>query len=320
MRIAVYSIALNEAHNVERWSLSAQDADMILLADTGSTDDTVRVARATGIEVVQINISPWRFDMARNAALAALPLDIDYCVALDLDEVLVPGWRAAMEAMPPEVTRPYFWYTWNWNPDGSPGVQFWRNLAHARKGYRWQNPVHEELVAYGWPREIAMQVPGFAVQQFHEVKPTRTSYLPLLAMACREDPSNAQMAFWHARESLYAGATGEAAAELRRYLSLPTAVWKPERAAAMRLLAQAEPEARVAWLRAATVEAPTHREALIELAEAHIEAEQWPEAVQAASAALRITERTNDYLVEPWAWSERPATLLSTAQARLAAS
>ena len=42
MKIAVYTIALNEAAHVERWATSAADADYRIVADTGSTDDTVK--------------------------------------------------------------------------------------------------------------------------------------------------------------------------------------------------------------------------------------------------------------------------------------
>jgi len=36
MKIAVYTVALNEEQFVERWYNSAKDADYLLIADTGS--------------------------------------------------------------------------------------------------------------------------------------------------------------------------------------------------------------------------------------------------------------------------------------------
>ena len=44
MKVAVYTIALNEEKHVERWYNSIKDADYILIAATGSTDKTVEVA------------------------------------------------------------------------------------------------------------------------------------------------------------------------------------------------------------------------------------------------------------------------------------
>jgi glycosyltransferase involved in cell wall biosynthesis len=93
VKIAVYAISKNEAMFVERFC-SAVDADLILIADTGSTDNTVELAKQHGAQVPEICITPWRFDDARNAALALLPRDIDVCVSLDLDEELQPDIRA----------------------------------------------------------------------------------------------------------------------------------------------------------------------------------------------------------------------------------
>ena len=93
MKVAVYTIALNEDKHVARWYESSAEADYHLIADTGSTDDTVKIATELGINVIHVRSVPFRFDDARNASLMALPDDIDYCVALDMDEVMRPGWR-----------------------------------------------------------------------------------------------------------------------------------------------------------------------------------------------------------------------------------
>ena len=51
MKIAVYTISKNEEKHVERWYNSTKEADFHLLADTGSTDRTVEIARNLGITV-----------------------------------------------------------------------------------------------------------------------------------------------------------------------------------------------------------------------------------------------------------------------------
>jgi len=149
MKIAVYTIALNEEDNVQQWYDSAKDADYLLIADTGSTDKTIRLAKKLGINVVKISISPWRFDDARMAALAALPTDIDMCVSLDMDEVLAPGWREALEELDDDVTQVNYKYTWSWRDPKSrtqPQVVYIANKVHARYGYRWKYLVHEVIV------------------------------------------------------------------------------------------------------------------------------------------------------------------------------
>jgi glycosyltransferase involved in cell wall biosynthesis len=146
MKIAVYTIALNEEGNVQQWYDSAKDADYLLIADTGSTDKTIRVAKKLGINVVKISVKPWRFDDARQAALALLPDDIDMCISLDMDEVLAPGWRKALEKLDDDVTQVNYKYTWSWRDPQSrtqPQVVYVANKVHARHGYRWKYLVHE---------------------------------------------------------------------------------------------------------------------------------------------------------------------------------
>ena len=85
MKIAVYAISKNEEKHVKRFCESAKEADLILIADTGSTDNTVVEARACGAQVYEVNIMPWRFDKARDAAVALLPRDMYVCISGDLD-------------------------------------------------------------------------------------------------------------------------------------------------------------------------------------------------------------------------------------------
>ena len=70
MKIAVYSISLNEIKHVDRYMQACQGADYIIVADTGSTDGTPERLKELGATVHSITIKPWRFDDARNAALA----------------------------------------------------------------------------------------------------------------------------------------------------------------------------------------------------------------------------------------------------------
>jgi hypothetical protein len=55
-------------------------------------------------------------------------------------------------------------------------------------------------------------------------------------------------------------------------------------------------------------------EALVELARMYAEVGRWVESREAAAAALAITQRTGDYLVEGWAWDGTPERLLEEAR------
>jgi glycosyltransferase involved in cell wall biosynthesis len=307
MKIAVYTIAKNEQQFVDTWYDSAKEADYLLIADTGSTDGTVVNAILRGINVVDISVSPWRFDDARNASLAALPDDIDFCIALDMDETLQPGWRKALESVKYETTRPRYKYTWSWMEDGKPGLQYNGDKIHKRHGYRWKHPVHEVLVT-DRIEEVQEWIPLEIHHHPDNTKP-RSQYLPLLKVSTKEDPWDDRNAFYYGRELFFYNRFDEAAAELKRHLALPTAKWPPERAASMRYIAKCEPDNAREWLEKAIAESPGRREALVELAQYYYAREDWQNCYWAALDALRIEEKPLDYLCEAFAWNELPYDL-----------
>ena len=98
MRIGVYALAKNEAKHAEAWAAATADADVRVVTDTGSTDGTVELLQAAGVEVARSYVVPWRWDVAWTQALCNLPPDVDVAFRVDLDERPQPGWRAAIEA------------------------------------------------------------------------------------------------------------------------------------------------------------------------------------------------------------------------------
>jgi glycosyltransferase involved in cell wall biosynthesis len=147
MKIAVYSICKNEAPHVERFLNSCVGADLVVVADTGSTDETCKefmrpcpTSKSPPVALHRISINPWRFDTARNVALSLVPADIDVCIRLDLDEVLDPGWRPALEdAWIKGTTQLWYWF------NHAPGYRFRANYVHARHGFHWKYADHEGL-------------------------------------------------------------------------------------------------------------------------------------------------------------------------------
>jgi len=181
MKIAVYAIAKNEAAFVRTFCDSAADADLIVIADTGSTDDTVALARGCGAVVHEIFISPWRFDKARDAAMALLPRDVDVCLSLDLDEKLQPGWRAEIERCWTEgVTRLSYQF------DAGGGIVFYNDRCHARQGYHWHHPCHEALRTDPRMTEVRATTDMLLASHHPDDSKSRGQYLDMLAMAVQE--------------------------------------------------------------------------------------------------------------------------------------
>ena len=315
MKIAVVSIALNEKAFVERWASSASEADYLIIGDTGSTDGTVELAKELGITVYNIGIKPWRFDDARNSLLSLIPLDADYVVNLDLDEVLQPGWRAELEKA--TTTRPRYKYTWSWvDPEETiPGLQYNGDKIVCRQGYRWVGPVHEVMAA-----DRITETQEFIRLEIHhhpDNTKSRGQYFPLLEVAVKEQPYNDRQSFYYGRELFFWGKYAEAASELKRHLSLPTATWAPERAASMRYIAKCEPENAREWLEKAIEQAPGRREPLVELAQYYYGREDWQNCYWAALDATKIEEKPLDYLCEEFAWNELPYDLAAISAHKL---
>lgn len=316
MKIAVYAIAKNEEQFVERWAISAKAADFLTLLDTGSSDSTVQIAKSLGISVSTTPITPWRFDAARNLALKLVPETVDYCIALDLDEILIDGWRESLEiALSNSWTRPRYKYTWSWNSDGSPGLVYGGDKIHARHGYIWKHPVHEVLVPDG-----IQETQGWLDLEIHhypDSTKSRAQYFPLLELAVSEDPEDDRNSFYYARELFFNMQLKNAAAEFKRHLSLSSATWPPERSASMRFLAKCEPNSAESWLLKACAEAPGRREAWVDLAMYYYCNEQWEPCLAAATKAISITEKPLEYLCESEAWGDLPYDLAAISSYRL---
>ena len=314
MKVAVYTIAKNEEQFVERWSESSKDADYRFILDTGSSDNTVAKARALGVEVVIASISPWRFDDARNTALALLPADIDFCIALDMDEVLVEGWREHLEQVKPETTRPRYQYTWSWNGD-KPGLQYGADKIHRRHGYRWKHPVHEVVVA-DRIREVQEWI-GLEIHHHPDPTKSRGQYLPLLELAVKEDPTNDRNQYYLAREYFLNRMYDQAIDMFVEHLVNPKATWGPERAASYRYLAKCNPARAEEYLLEAIQEAPGRREPLVELSRYYYTNQNWEECLDWAKIALLIEKKPLDYLCEEFAWGGLPYDLAAIASYNL---
>lgn len=312
-RICVYAISKNEAQFVKRWADSAREADLLLIADTGSTDDTVKIARECGIVTHEICITPWRFDHARNASIALIPKDIDICVSLDVDEIMEPGWRQEIEKVwTADTTRLRYMFDWGC------GIAFQYEKIHARHGYSWHHPCHEYPTPDGRITEQYAYTNKLLVSHHPDPTKSRGQYLDLLALSVKEDPNCPRNAFYYARELSFYAKWGEALVECRRYLSLPTATWMNERCYAYRVMGKCyenlrnPAEAEKAY-HSACAEAPNTREPWCALALLMYTQQRWEECFAFAMRALRIIDREKVYTCDPMVWGSQPHDLASIA-------
>ena len=300
MKIAVYAIAKNEEAHVKRFCESAALADAIIISDTGSTDNTVQVAKECGATVHQICVIPWRFDVARNAALALVPADIDVCVSMDLDEILLPGWRDTIEqAWSEGITR------LNIGFDFGKHQFFYPSRVHNRNGYYWKYPCHEYITPDIRSKDDCGHTPHVLMKHLPDNTKSRGSYIDLLEMAIKEDPSCHRSSYYLGREHTYRAEWQKAIDELKRYLALPTATWSLERSHVMRMIGDAYyklGQDYLYWFRLACAEEPRLRENWYHLAQACYQKQIWAESYAAAKNGIEITTNAAQHASNPEAW------------------
>lgn len=306
MKICVYAISKNEEKFVDRWMDSVKDADGVYVLDTGSTDNTVKKLKKRGAIVKQKVIDPWRFDVARNKSLEMVPEDTDVCICIDIDEVLDEGWREKLEKVwKPNLTRLKYNYIWSFDKYGNPAVNFYSEKIHKRHGYKWIHPVHEILSYEGV--ENTLTTDEVTIKHYPDDKKSRSSYLPLLELSVKEDPTDDRNMHYLGREYMYYGKYNECIDTLIKYLELPTATWKDERSASMRFISRSYRnlgrirEARM-WLELAKKETPYLREPFVESAMLEYDYHNYEEAIQNVETALNIKKPYKNYINEPFCY------------------
>lgn len=314
-KVCVYAICKNEEQFIDRWMDAVKEADEVVVLDTGSTDDTVKKLEARGAKVFCEIIDPWRFDVARNKAMDYISEDVDICVSNDVDEVFEEGWRERLEnKWETTHTRARYTFTWSYYSDGSPNKQYSMEKIHCRKGFRWVHPVHEVLEYTGEIEDSTVDIPEIVLNHYPDLTKPRSQYLPLLELSAKENPMDDRIAFWLGREYMYYDMFDQCISTLKNYLELPKAVWTEERSAGMRFIAKSYQEKKdifsaKSWLYKAIAECPHIREPYIYMARIGYSENNWPLVFLMTTEALKITQQTGSYLLEPDCWGYEPYDL-----------
>jgi glycosyltransferase involved in cell wall biosynthesis len=222
MKLAIYAICKNEAKHIERWYNSVKEADGIFVTDTGSVDSSVLMMESLGITVNSVNVTPFRFDTARNASLNFVPEEYDYAMFIDMDEVLEDGAIAKIKA---EIERSSqsAYYTnliFSRQEDGTPGITYKRLCVHKRKFFYWRYPAHEVLESHLPSNDVTYGDIPVSVEHLQDTAKDRTFYLNLLRLGYEENPNDPRCVLYYARELMYAGAMSQALTMFTYHLSI----------------------------------------------------------------------------------------------------
>lgn len=312
MNPAIYTIAKNEAHNVEGFMQSAEGCPVYVL-DTGSIDNTVELLKEHGAHVVQKIIDPWRFDTARNEALALVPDDVDVCVSVDMDERLNTGWQDKLKAEWKGNVGSYF-YIAEWADEACtiPSVQSPRTRLHSRHDYEWHRQIHEVIR----PLEGVEQVwcdTSIVVKHYQDGK--QRNYSPALRELLKENPNDADAWLQLAGECHQVGNCKEALDAYKQYLKViegdEREVLRYRRSHAWISIAQClhklgrNDEVVRAFLSAIAAE-PNCREAWTHFSHVALQMGNAPLAYGSAMTAYGIKQLPNHAATEAACWGELP--------------
>lgn len=197
MKPSVVIITKNESAHIAGCIASArQVSEDIIVADTGSTDDTVAIAQKENVKVVSI---PWKnYGDARNHGAAAA--SHEWILSIDADERISGGMAAAIRELRDDEPDTIFsfrrrsFYRSRQVRFGSWGFDKVGRLYH--KGlHKWDEwPVHEKLVLHASSRKkrIGGKILHFPVCTETEMKEKNKRYAELAArkyMLQRNRPS-----------------------------------------------------------------------------------------------------------------------------------
>jgi glycosyltransferase involved in cell wall biosynthesis len=303
VKIGVYAIAKNEEANVADWFSTVSEASSVLLYDTGSTDKTVEIARDLGIDVYQQDpAEPFRFDTARNAALALCPISLEYLLMVDLDERVEQGWRDGLAETVIHQGRPQqLTVVRQWGP-----LRYDIMKLHSRYGWTWRRPVHEELSWVG-PGTARRGRTDIVVEHRPDDSKQRSGlYIDLMRIGTREYPDDSQLAFWFGRELIWNGHVDEGRAELQRFLDIPLG-WAPEKAKACELLARFADtdDDRHRWLLLGVAYTPWRREPWHVLAWYYQQSGREVRMKETVQRLLAVPgPAPSDYLTNPASWDD----------------
>ena len=264
IRLSVSMIVKNESSCLEKCLESVKGADEIVIVDTGSTDNTIEIAKRYTDKVFFGDEYLWRddFSFSRNQSLERCTGD--WVLIIDADETLEDGGIEKIRDVLPNIKMDCVYIrVVSKSGEANRGIRLFRT----GKGIHWQEPAHNVLSENKGVNYDVTITYGYSAA--HKLDPDRT--LRILTKAVNKKITPRRL-YYLAREFWYRRDYKTAAMWFEKYTKIGT--WRPELADAWLYLArcywqlQRGDEARDAVTMAVRVN-PDFKEALLFMAETH---------------------------------------------------
>lgn len=157
-KLTIYAIARNEAEKIKFWYEQHRElADEFVLIDTGSTDETVKEAEATG--VIRVYREPWHHSFAEAKNTALRFCSGDWTLSLSPDTWIdKDNFQKIKEAIS-ETEKVAFWlpllhHFQDWKIEAAKTIKLQKeeyltkahlSLTKRDPRIQWENRVHENL-------------------------------------------------------------------------------------------------------------------------------------------------------------------------------
>ena len=323
-KFSVAIIAKNEALTLPRMVESLKEFQErggdIWILDTGSTDNTVEVAKELGCNVeavgdkfkltidedlankinekfiiegeapvVKGGDSLFDFASARNY-VACLP-DCEMVAMPDCDEVFTKFDIDALDNVIEEgVEQLEYEFVFSHDAQGNPIVKFKHCKFYDRKKLKWVGVIHEVLSGTANKKYLGEDI--IKLEHFQNEKTNRTGYLKGLALDCYNNPENDRNSHYFARELFYFGRHKSAIKEFKNHISMDK--WATESSQSMLLIGDAykvlgDFDEMLKWY-AKSIDKEARREPLMRLAEYYFQKGMYTQVKIYAEAALTITQ------------------------------
>lgn len=339
-KFSVVLIAKNEEKTLPKLIHSLFDfkkrGGEIILLDTGSTDNTVSVAKNLGCKVTEVgekfvktinsdlakkindhfvidsepnvikeNVKIFDYSEARNFAaqlasndFVAMPDCDEQYTKLDIDKI--------NEKINEGIKQFEYNFVYSHDANGNEAIKFAHSKFYNRKFLKWVGIIHEVL--QGEAKRYFFDESVIKLEHWQIPSENRSRYLAGLALDCFLHPEKDRNSHYFAREMFYNKMWKSAAKEFKRHIEMNK--WQPERSQSMIYLGdcfinQGQVEDGLQQYHRAIITGPPRRVGFLRLANFMIKSKDFIRAISYAKASLEIpymgyyTESMPQYSHEP---------------------
>lgn len=207
-KISAVIICKNESSCIETMLKSIKWVDNIYITDTGSSDNTVEIAKQY---TDNITLFPWidDFQAARNYAKQFTTNDL--ILSCDCDEVMEEWWIEKLKSLEiPEWVDGVYITMWNWAEARFDAIRMFR------KELNWHWKIHECIIP---SKTITSWV---TIKYWRSLAHLKDPHLDMriLEKVYNEDKTNSRSVYYFAREKYYYKQWEDAERLLLEYLAL----------------------------------------------------------------------------------------------------